>query len=155
VILYLDTSSLVKVYLKEAHSSLVREWFKAAEAIATSRVAYAEALSAFARRRIQGDLEDDELDRLVETLGGHWTSFILLPVRERKAGALAVKHLLRGFDAIHLAAASELPAIFRGEPVLFSSFDNRLLGAARAEGLDALYLSARDGLVMEEQVEYG
>lgn len=155
MILYLDTSSLLKVYVKEAHSDLVREWFKAAEAIAISRVGYAEAMSAFARRRAQGELDDDEFELVRETLSAHWSDFILLPVRERKAGALAAKHFLRGFDAIHLAAASELPAAFQGEPVLFSSFDTRLLGAARTERLDTLHLSSRDGLVMEPVVEYG
>jgi predicted nucleic acid-binding protein len=155
MILYLDTSSLVKVYVKEVHSELVREWFEVAEVIATSRVCFAEAMSAFARRRAQGELDDDQFELVSEMLSVHWSEFILLPVRERKAGALAVKHLLRGFDAIHLAAASELPSAFRDEPVLFSSFDIRLLGAARAERLDTLHLSSRDGLVMEEIVEYG
>jgi predicted nucleic acid-binding protein len=155
MILYLDTSSLVKVYVKEVHSDLVREWFKAAKGIAISRVGYAEAMSAFARRRAQGDLDDDQFELVSETLSVHWSEFVLLPVRERKAGILAVKHFLRGFDAIHLAAAAELPSAFRDEPVLFSSFDTRLLGAARAERLDTLHLSSRDGLVMEPVVEYG
>ena len=155
MILYLDTSSLVKVYVKEVHSDLVRDWFKAAEAIAISRVGYAEAMSAFARRRAQGELEDDEFEVVSEMLSAHWSDFILLPVRERRAGMLAVKHFLRGFDAIHLAAASELPTAFPGEPVLFSSFDTRLLGAARDERLDTLHHSARDGLVMEPAVQYG
>ena len=155
MILYLDTSSLVKTYLEELHSDLVRDWVKEAACVATSRVAYAEALSAFARRHIQGDVEDEKFDLIQEVLAIDWTRFILVPVRERKAGALAVKHLLRGFDAIHLAAASDLPGAFRGEPVMFSSFDTRLLGAARAEGLDTLHLSSRDGLVMEQVVEYG
>jgi uncharacterized protein len=155
VILYLDTSSLVKTYLEELHSDLVRDWVKEAACVATSRVAYAEALSAFARRHIQGDVEDEKFELVQEVLTVDWTRFILVPVREKKAGALAVKHLLRGFDAIHLAAASDLPAAFRGEPVMFSSFDTRLLGAARAEGLDTLHLSSRDGHVMEQVVEYG
>ena len=155
MILYLDTSSLLKVYVKEVHSGLVREWFKTAEAVAISRVGYAEAMSAFARRRAQGELDDDEFTLGSEMLSVDWSNFLLLPVRERKAGELAVKHFLRGFDAIHLAAASELPSAFRGESVLFSSFDTRLLGAARAENLDTLHLSSRDGLIMEPVVEYG
>lgn len=46
MIAYLDTSSLVKLYLDEEHSELVREWSEAAEAVATSRVALPEAISA-------------------------------------------------------------------------------------------------------------
>jgi predicted nucleic acid-binding protein len=128
VILYLDTSSLVKAYLEEMYSDLVHEWVKEAACVATSRVAYAEALSAFARRHAQGDVDDHKFELIQEVLAIDWTTFILVPVQEKKAGALAVKHVLRGFDAIHLAAA---------------------------EGLDTLYLTVQDGLVMEQAVEYG
>jgi predicted nucleic acid-binding protein len=40
VILYLDTSSLVKLYVEEMHSDKVREWLEEAELVATCRVAY-------------------------------------------------------------------------------------------------------------------
>ena len=138
MILYLDTSSLVKIYLEESGSDLVREWVDDAEAIATSRVAYPEALSAFARRKDQGDLDARVFDLLQETLQSDWPSFVLLPLRERRAGALAVKHLLRGFDAVHLAAAFDLQDALGSEGVIFSSFDRRLLKAAHNEGLPAL-----------------
>ena len=139
MILYLDTSSLVKLYLEEPHSDLVRGWMDEAEAVATSRVAYPEALGAFARRRESGDLSGEGLDRLRQAFASDWSSLILLPVRERRAGSLAVKHLLRGFDAIHLSAAADLIDLLRSEEVLFSSFDARLLRAAREEGVPALH----------------
>jgi len=144
VILYLDTSSLVKIYLEEPHSDLVREWVDAAEMIATSRVAFPEALSTFARRKKQGDLDPQAFDLVRETLETDWPKLILLPLKERKAGDLAVKHLLRGFDAVHLAAASELQELLQSEGVVFSSFDNKLLGAARAEGIPLLLPDAED-----------
>jgi predicted nucleic acid-binding protein len=50
VILYLDTSALVKIYVEEPKSAVVRENVKQAEGIATSRIAYAEARAAFARK---------------------------------------------------------------------------------------------------------
>jgi predicted nucleic acid-binding protein len=96
MILYLDTSSLVKVYVKEVHSDLVREWFKAAQAIAISRVGYAEAMSAFARRRAQGGLDDEQFELVSETLSVHWSKFILLPVRE-KGGCTRRQALPAGF----------------------------------------------------------
>jgi uncharacterized protein len=138
VILYLDSSSLVKIYIEEDHSDLVREWAGAAEAIATSRVAYPETLSAFARRREQGDLGSHGLEVLQETLDGDWSRFVLMPVKERRAGVFAVRYLLRGFDAIHLAAVADLRATLPSDFVIFSSFDNRLVQAARAEGIPLL-----------------
>ena len=144
MILYLDTSSLVKIYLEEPRSDLVREWVDAAEMIATSRVAFPEALSAFARRKQRGDLDPQAFDLVRETMESDWPKLILLPLKERKAGDLAVKHLLRGFDAVHLAAASELRELLKSEGVVFSSFDNKLLGAARAEGIPLLVPSVED-----------
>jgi predicted nucleic acid-binding protein len=138
VILYLDSSSLVKIYLEEAESDLVREWVGAAEAIATSRVAYPEALSAFTRRQREGDLDLDTLELLQESLDSDWADFVLLPLRERRAGALAMKHVLRGFDAVHLAAVSELREILDNDTVIFSSFDGRLVRAVQAEGIPVL-----------------
>jgi len=139
VILYLDSSSLVKIYIEEDHSDLVREWAGVAEAIATSRVAYPETLSAFARRRERGELEPRALELLQDVLDSDWSNnFVLMPVKERQAGALAVRYLLRGFDAIHLAAVADLRAMRPGNLVIFSSFDRRLAQAARAEKIPLL-----------------
>jgi predicted nucleic acid-binding protein len=138
VILYLDTSSLVKLYVEETYSELVRDWAEAAEAVATSRVAYPEALSAFARRRQAGDLTGETFDRVQRAFDSDWPGLVTLPVKERPAGTLAVKHLLRGFDAIHLSAAADLVDLLAPDSVVFSSFDARLLAAARAEGIPAL-----------------
>ncbi|HEX7180554.1 MAG TPA: type II toxin-antitoxin system VapC family toxin [Thermoanaerobaculia bacterium] len=149
MILYLDTSTLVKLYVEEEHSELVRDWVEEAEAVATSQVAYPEALSAFARRWNRGDLTDEEMSRARESLTGDWPSFVLLPVDERRAGGLVIEHLLRGFDAVHLAAAQDLFELFPSDDVVFSSFDKTLLQTARAEGLSTLHLAIRDGFVME------
>jgi predicted nucleic acid-binding protein len=139
VILYLDTSSLVKLYIEEDHSDLVREWAEEAEAVATCRVAYPEALSAFARRWDRGDLTDEAFGRARESFHADWNAFLLLPLREHRAGVLAVQHLLRGFDAVHLAAALDLLHQFRSDDLVFSSFDNALLRAAQTAGLSTLH----------------
>ena len=54
--LYLDTSSLFKLYVEEAGSDDVRQDLAEADTAATSAVSYAEARSAFARLRRDGDL---------------------------------------------------------------------------------------------------
>lgn len=154
MILYLDTSSLVKLYVDEDCSDIVREWVEEAEAVATSRVTYPEALSAFARRWNRGDLMDEEMTLARESFAGDWPVFLLLPVDERRAGGLVIEHLLRGFDAVHLAAAKDLAERFPSEEVVFSTFDGALLRAARAEGLSTLHPTVREGFVMEESGLY-
>ena len=48
--LYLDTSSLVKLYVDEEDSGKVVEMVKASKVAATSIIAYTEARAAFARQ---------------------------------------------------------------------------------------------------------
>lgn len=52
----------------------------------------------------------------------------------RRAGDLAERHGLRGFDSLHLASHLALdPGRTAGEKMIFSSFDENLNRAARAE----------------------
>lgn len=51
MILYLDTSSLVKVYIAEAGSDEVQALVASAAVVTTSRIAYPEMRAALARRR--------------------------------------------------------------------------------------------------------
>jgi len=46
MILYLDTSSLAKLYLDEPYSDFVREWAESADIVATSRIAYPDSTRA-------------------------------------------------------------------------------------------------------------
>jgi hypothetical protein len=49
----------------------------------------------------------------------------------RRAGDLAERHRLRGFDALHLASYLTVVEEFEGEEVRFSSADHALERAAR------------------------
>ena len=134
---YLDTSALVKLYVREQGSASVRRLVHAEDLVATSRVAYAEARAAFARRAREAQLGPQALTRVVRTLDHDFDSFAVVEVtRElvQRAGALSQTRALRGFDAIHLASALELGALLGALPQ-FAAYDRRLLAAARAEGL--------------------
>ncbi len=137
MILYLDTSSLLKLYLDEEHSDLVRTWVDGAQVLCTSRVALPEAMSAVARRWRQGDLDDEAFAAIRQALTDDWPELSSVDLNEEAAGELAVRLDLRGFDAVHLAAAVEV-VTFADAPTFFSSFDRQLNRAARAEGLAVL-----------------
>lgn len=131
MILYLDTSSLLKLYVDELGTKEVQIRVEQAEIVATSVVAYPEAHAALARRHREGALTKAEftavLERFHETWGGFLTVLLIMPVYMR-AGTLAFKHALRGMDAIHLASYLEL--LDRGDTD-FLSHDNRLMEAAK------------------------
>jgi hypothetical protein len=138
MILYLDTSALLKCLIAEAHSDEVREWIAASDGLATSRVTYPEAAAALARRQRRGDLSPDAVRRSLRRLADRWADLVLLDLTEIRAGGLAVRHALRGFDAVQLAAALTLRTALGAESVAFSSFDAELSRAAVAEGLIVL-----------------
>lgn len=135
MIVYLDTSSLVKLYVEEDGSQLVRALVERAEIVATSVVAYAEARAALARQRREGGLTAAAFGQAKTDFDHDWPRYLTVEVNEavyRSAGDLAERHRLRGFDSLHLASYRSL----RGEAarqVRFSSFDERLNRAARKE----------------------
>ena len=138
MIVYLDTSSLVKLYVDEPHSGSVREWTAEAEVVATCRVAHPETLSALTRRYNGGDLAKREYDKVVHAFTGEWRMYAAVDFDEIEAGRLVRKYGLRGFDAVHLAAAKLLASVDADVRVSFSSFDERLNDAARGEGFVVL-----------------
>lgn len=140
MILYLDTSSLIKLYVDEARCEPVRHAAAEAQRVVTCCVAYAEACAALERRRRSRDLDRASFDRSVAALRRQWPLFTVTEVDEVAAGDLALKHGLRGFDAIHLASAVTLSRAPEVGDLLFSSFDERLNEAAAAEGLLLLAL---------------
>ncbi|MGH3144993.1 MAG: type II toxin-antitoxin system VapC family toxin [Rubrobacter sp.] len=130
--LYLDTSALVKLYVEEEGRGSVFEAVERAQRLATSTVAYAEARAAFARKRTIGDLDDEGHRQAVSDLDDEWRSFVRIPVSNllaHRAGEMAERYALRGFDAIHLASAARLQE--RVSDLRFMAFDDRLVEAAR------------------------
>ena len=137
MIVYLDTSSLVKLYVEEDESSKVDLLVKSSEVTATSLVAYAEARAAFARRFREKAFTTDEYNRLKEFFDKDWGGYLILSVTAdmiRLAGDLAEKHVLRGFDSIHLASALTLRQEL-SSPIVFSCFDDNLQQASERESL--------------------
>ncbi len=135
MILYLDTSSLVKLYLEEDGRPAVRSLVDRATVVATSVIAYPEARSAFARLRRENVLTGRDVTRVKGDFERDWSSLLTLHVTEkiwRHAGELTEIHSLRGFDSLHLASYLALTALDLTRRIEFSAFDQRLTEAARA-----------------------
>ena len=137
MLIYLDTSSLVKLYVEEENSGEVEDMVQSSKVTATSLVAYAEARAAFARRFRERAFSSRQYRELVSSFDEDWDNYLIVRVTKelvQLAGDLAEKHGLRGFDAIHLSSA----LILRKElssPVGFSCYDINLFNASQLEGL--------------------
>jgi uncharacterized protein len=134
VTLYLDTSSLVKLYVAEAGSDSVRAHVDRATIVATSAVAYPEARAAFARRRRERALGPAAFAAAKRTFEEDWPKYLAVRLSDalcRQAGDLAERYALRGFDGVHLACFLEIAREAGHAQTEFSSFDDRLNRAAR------------------------
>jgi len=137
LILYLDTSALVKLYVRETMSGKMRTLIDRAEAVATSVVTYAETRATFAHLLRNKSSSDRRHRERTAKLNLDWDKFLrieLSPALVRLSGETAEHYGLRGFDAIHLASALWL----RDQSPLalsFVAFDQRLVEAAKRSGL--------------------
>jgi len=137
VILYLDTSSLVKLYVHEAGSDDVRRLFAAATTVVTSAVAYTETRAAFAHQRRLRALTAPAFAEAKRLFEQDWATVVSIDPSDavvRTAGGLAERHRLRALDAIHLASFVQVLERSGDEDVHFSTFDDRLAKAARRVG---------------------
>ena len=137
MILYLDTSALVKLYVRERGSVQVRAHVNHADVVATSVVAYAEARAAFARLRRERPASGKRHRERVDQLDRDWDRYALVDLSAavvRSAGERAEQHGLRGFDAIHLASALWLKSA-QTDDLVFAAFDRTLTAGAKAAGL--------------------
>jgi predicted nucleic acid-binding protein len=139
MILYLETSDLVKLYVQESNSDRILRLATEAEAVATSIVAYAEARAAFARKYREKGIAGEDYKLIKRDLDRDWERLFVIKLTNalvKSAGNLAEKWGLRGFNALHLGSALELRRNIQ-VPIVFSSSDVRLSESAKGEGLEA------------------
>lgn len=133
---YFDASALVKRYVREDASVRVRRLL-VSDTPATSRLSEVEVASALERRAREGAFSPAERDRALAALGADFPALVvveLTPEIAARARAILQRHALRAGDAVQLASCLYLQEQL-GEPVTIVAFDERLLTAARQEGL--------------------
>ncbi len=126
--LYLDAGALVKRYVEEDGSELVRKAMHDADGWFICRIGFVETIRAV------GLSAGAAATRAVRQ---EWPAFGVVEVDERlteHAASLALGRGLRSLDALHLAAAMVLP----GPDLTVATWDQRLHAAAVGEGLDVL-----------------
>lgn len=138
--IYFDTSALIKRFVEEKGSSRVQSMVESGEAVATAKIAYAEAFAGFTRKMREGNLDKRQYDLACRQFEADWAAYVRVDLKDDLlylARDLIRRHGLRGFDAVHLASALTLKTAI-DETVTFAAADRRLLRAAATEGLNAV-----------------
>ena len=138
---FLDTSAVVKRYVDEAGSAWIHG-ITASEMIIVSRITWVEVLSAFSRLKREGKIDPGDILTAIQVFQYDWETLYRIVEIDLSvignAGQLVQKYPLRAYDSVQLASALGLYIFFsQADPKMFTfvSADNRLINAARAEGM--------------------
>lgn len=137
MILFCDTSALVKLYLKEDFSDEMQALAGAASAIAVCRIAWAEIMAALARRTRENPGDAAVIELVRKRLHADWPRYAIVEITQplvELAGEYADTFALRGYDSVQLAAARGLRDA-TSEELHFACFDTRLQKSARILGM--------------------
>jgi uncharacterized protein len=136
-IIYLDTSALLKLYIQEAHSEDVDGLVSTAAGVGTGILAYTEMAAAMSRAARMRLISDGAARAAWDRFLGDWPEFTRLKLSAaltERAASLAWDFGLRGYDAVHLAAALTWQDAL-GEPISLATFDRLLWNAGKKAGV--------------------
>ena len=141
---YLDTSALVKLYVRETGTDRLLQLQSRSpeDRFAVLAISAVEARSAIRRRERAGDLDPSVaaliLDRLQQNLD---STFLRQPLTDAvldRAVEMIDRYPLRAYDAVQLAGCLALKAGAGGHSPTFVCSDQQLLAAAHSELLPVL-----------------
>jgi predicted nucleic acid-binding protein len=138
MIVYADTSALVKLFLTEEGSEATRDMLSHAQAMGTGLLTWTELGAALARGARRGFFSEEEALEARKGLDAAWPTWIRIAVDESlvsQAEVLAWEYGLRGYDAIHLASVLTWREQIE-HPVVLATFDRELWAAGRQVGLE-------------------
>ena len=130
--LYVDTSALVRRYLRDRHRDVVvRRWRPTTRGVRQHSRARRRSWRCTVRRCRRGSRHD-----LWRELRDEWDAFWVVPMDDRcmaRAVEIGATYGVRIVDAIHLAAADRLPG-----PVRYLTFERQQIPAADALGFEVI-----------------
>ena len=137
MILFCDTSALVKLYVREEFSNEVCALAEEARVLAVSRISWAETMATLARRVREYPADTEVIEAVRAQFRADWSSYAMIEVTQslvELAGDYADAFALRGYDSVQLAAARMLHE-GASEAFCFACFDTRLQRAASILGM--------------------
>jgi predicted nucleic acid-binding protein len=141
---YLETSALVKLYVRETGTERVLALADRAteNRLAILALTQAELRSAVRRRERNGEIPPavatQVLDAFRRHLEARFVSQMVTDFVLDIASMLIDRHALRAYDAVQLAGYMALRGSVGAGPPIFVCSDHALLTAARLEGITAL-----------------
>lgn len=134
MIAYFDTSSVIPLIIEEPSSDICTRVWNDASRIMSIRLLYPEGRAALARAERMGRITRAQLAAAVAALDSIIEEIDHIEVTSElahAAGELAQSHGLRGYDAVHLAAATAAA----DHDLVFATGDAALATSATSLGI--------------------
>lgn len=140
MIVFCDTSALMKLYAAELHSDWTRQQVTAASHCVVSQITWVEMCAAIAMKQRTQQVTASESKLALKRLRAEWPVYVRTGMDTtllNLGGELALRFGLRAYDSVQLASAQQAHAQL-GEAMFFCCFDKQLNAAAHALGLALL-----------------
>lgn len=137
MVVYFDTSALVKRYIKEEGTEKVRDLFRKVKSIIVSGITKVELASTLKRSLIEKRIKESEYEKIWERIQKDFMDFQVVRFDEQvesRAIETIEKHQIKTMDAIQIASFF----LAKNEEILFVSCDTKMLNVIEAEKIKAI-----------------
>ena len=137
MILFFDTSALIKRYIEEAGSQNVDKLFNISSQIIVSPVTKIEVYSSLKRLLVTNLISDEDYETVKNNIDYDFRYFTVVSLNEKvekEAIKLIERHQLKALDSIQLASCLYRKADIRD----FIVSDMKLKNAAEAENIEVI-----------------
>ena len=138
MILYMDTSALIKRYVREEGTEDVISIVERANGVGSVILTQVEMAAALVKSVRQGWVQQETASQAWQDFLVHWRSFARLSISVatlERASGLAWEYGLRGYDAMHFASALAWQEAI-DTPVTLATYDRELWTAAQKAGME-------------------
>jgi predicted nucleic acid-binding protein len=145
VICYYDTSAFVPILIAESSSNACQRLWSEADSVVTTRLLYVESAAALAQGLRTNRLTGSEHRSALRALDRHWLDFDVVEADHaliERAAQLTQLASLRGYDAVHCAAAEQVEE----DDLVVAAGDQRLLAACAQLGISTADVNNPDYL---------
>ena len=137
MILYLDSSALVKRYVVESKSKEVIALIEQADTVGSTLLTRIEMASALTKAVRMNWVASDKAEIAWQDFLSDWESFVRIPVTSvlvERAARIAREYGLSGYDAIHFTTAILWQELLEN-PITLATFDRELWLVAKKVGV--------------------
>lgn len=140
MILFFDTSALMKLYAQEQHSDWTRQQVTSSSHCALSQITWVEMCAAFALKERTKQITAADTKLAMDRLKVEWPIYNRIAVDSKllnTAGVFAIQFGLRAYDSVQLATARVAHQQL-GNSMAMCCFDQPLNAAANKLGIPVL-----------------